>query len=70
MMAEKNVEAIEDRHVSTQVNLLIDPFRGSDWYRDIILYLENLSYPPNFTTRRRGTLCSFALPSIVCGKDD
>jgi hypothetical protein len=27
-MAEKNLEAIEDRQVRAQVNLLIDPFRG------------------------------------------
>jgi hypothetical protein len=49
MMVEKNLEAIKDRQVSAQVNLLTNPFRGSDWYQDIILYLENLSCPLNFT---------------------
>jgi hypothetical protein len=56
MMTEKNLEAIENRQVSAQVNLLTDPFRGSNWYQDIILYLENLSCPPNFTKTQRRSL--------------
>jgi hypothetical protein len=56
LMEEKNLEVVEDQQVSSQVNLLTDPFKNFDWYQDIILYLTNLSYPPNFTKTQRRSL--------------
>jgi hypothetical protein len=56
LMAEKKLEAVEDQQVSAQVNLFTDPFTNSDWYQDIILYLEKLSYSPNFTKTQRPSL--------------
>jgi hypothetical protein len=36
--------------------LLSDPFKNSDWYNDVIIYLTNLSCPPNYTKTQRRSL--------------
>jgi hypothetical protein len=51
-MTEKDLEL----EVINQVNVISDDLQVSDWYRDIIFYLQNFSCPSNFSKTQKRSL--------------
>jgi hypothetical protein len=56
MMAENNLDALQDIQVKEHVNSLFSSLENCDWYDDLVFYFKNLSCPPNFNKMQRRSL--------------